>query len=248
MFVSIITPVYNAEEYILETILSVTTQTHRDWEMLLVDDCSTDDSASIIKKFVDKDKRIKYIKLDYPSGSPTKPRNLGISLAKGRYIAFLDSDDIWVEDKLESQLKLFDQNHIALVFSNYEKISEEGLSKNRFIIAPNFVDYHTLLKGNVIACSSCMWDSGLTGKLYFTNQGHEDFAMWLKILKNGFFGINTKKVHLKYRLRINSLSSNKLKAIVWTYNIFRKNESFCILNSIGYSAITLLKSFKKSLK
>jgi teichuronic acid biosynthesis glycosyltransferase TuaG len=246
--ISIIIPLYNCEKYITLTINSVIYQTEKNWELIIIDDCSTDDSAKIVKSFVEKDKRIKYTKLDYPSGSPTKPRNLGISLAKGRYIAFLDSDDIWVEDKLESQLKLFDQNQIALVFSNYEKITEDGLSKDRFIVAPNFVDYNILIKGNVIACSSCMWDLGLTGKLYFTNQGHEDFAMWLKILKMGFFGINTNKVHLKYRLRTKSVSSNKFKAIIWTYNIFRTNESFCILKSIRYSTITLLKSFNKSLK
>lgn len=246
--VTIITPLYNSEQFISKTIESVIAQTYPDWEMIIIDDCSNDKSSEIVKSYIESDDRIKYFKTTFPSGSPTKPRNIGIEKAKGRYIAFLDSDDLWELNKLETQLSLFNEESVAIVFSNYEKINEKGISNNRIITAPLLVDYKKLLQGNVIACCTCVYDTYKVGKKYFFKQGHEDYAMWLEILRNGFIAKNSGFISAKYRVRDSSVSSNKIKTIRWVYNIYRNNENLCILKSIFYTSITLIKSFYKYLQ
>ena len=177
--VSIITPCYNAASFISQAIESVLAQSFGDWEMIIVDDCSSDDSLSIIQKYARIDSRIRYLRTDKPSGSPTLPRNMGIKEAKGRYIAFLDSDDIWLPNKLSDQLKVFEKSEVAIVFSNYEKVSLGGERCGREVIAPCEVDYPLLLKGNCIGCLTAMYDSALTGKIFFKEIGHEDYVCWL---------------------------------------------------------------------
>lgn len=167
--VSIITPCYNAAPFISQAIESVLAQSFGDWEMIIVDDCSSDDSLSIIQKYARIDSRIRYLRTDKPSGSPTLPRNMGIKEAKGRYIAFLDSDDIWLPNKLSDQLKVFEKSEVAIVFSNYEKVSLGGERCGREVIAPCEVDYRLLLKGNCIGCLTAMYDSALTER-YFSRK------------------------------------------------------------------------------
>ncbi|MDN3671922.1 glycosyltransferase family 2 protein [Flavobacterium branchiarum] len=246
--VSIITPLYNSESFIAETIQSVIAQTYNNWEMLIVDDCSTDNSKSIIEDFSKHDDRIKYFKTNSPSGSPTIPRNIGIEMASGRFIAFLDSDDLWNSDKLQLQIPLFNDEKVGIVFSDYEKINEEGQSDKRFIIAPNEVSYKDLLKGNVIACLTVIFDSEKLSKLYFTKQGHEDYVFWLSILKKGYIAKNVGHVLAKYRVRKSSVSSNKFKVIKWYYEIYRKNEKLSIPQTLYYLMIALSKSFFKYVK
>ncbi|MES2544633.1 MAG: glycosyltransferase family 2 protein [Bacteroidota bacterium] len=246
--VSIITPLYNCENFISETIKSVITQTYSDWEMLIVDDCSTDNSRQIVEEFVRTDNRIKYFKTESASGSPADPRNIGIEMAKGRYIAFLDSDDLWISNKLELQIPLFSDEKVGIVFSNYGKINEDGESNGRIIIAPNEVTYFNLLKGNVIACLTSVYDRKKIGKLYFTKQGHEDFALWLAILKKGYVAKNSGHVLAKYRVRKSSVSSNKLKVIKWYYKIYRENEKLSLVRTVYYLMIALSKSFFKYVK
>ena len=175
--VSIITPCYNAAPFISQAIESVLAQSFGDWEMIIVDDCSSDDSLSIIQKYARIDSRIRYLRTDKPSGSPTLPRNMGIKETKGRYIAFLDSDDIWLPNKLSDQLKVFEKSEVAIVFSNYEKVSLGGERCGREVIAPCEVDYPLLLKGNCIGCLTAMYDSALTGKIFFKEIGHEDLSL-----------------------------------------------------------------------
>ncbi|WP_264525317.1 glycosyltransferase family 2 protein [Flavobacterium sp. N502536] len=246
--VSIITPLYNSESFIAETIQSVLAQTYNNWEMLIVDDCSTDNSKSIIEDFAKHDDRIKYFKTSSPSGSPTIPRNIGIEMASGRFIAFLDSDDLWNSNKLQLQIPLFNDQKVGIVFSDYEKINEEGQSDERFIIAPNQVSYKELLKGNVIACLTVVFDSEKLSKIYFTKQGHEDYAFWLSILKKGYIAKNVGHVLAKYRVRKSSVSSNKFKVIKWYYAIYRKNENLSVLQTLYYLIIALSKSFFKYVK
>lgn len=246
--VSIITPLYNSENFIGETIKSVIAQTYIDWEMLIVDDCSTDNSRQIVEEFVRTDSRIKYFKTESASGSPADPRNIGIEMATGRYVAFLDSDDLWIPNKLEFQIPLFSDNKVGIVFSNYIKINEEGESNGGIITAPTEVTYSNLLKGNVIACLTSVYDCKKTGKLYFTKQGHEDFALWLAILKKGYLARNSDRVMAKYRVRKSSVSSNKLKVIKWYYIIYRENEKLSLGKTVYYLTIALNKSFFKYIK
>lgn len=246
--VSIITPCYNASAFIEYTIKSVLAQTYTNWEMLIVDDCSKDDSAEIIKKYSEKDNRIKYFKTESPSGTPTKPRNLAIKYASGRYVAFLDSDDIWLPTKLEEQIPLFQDEQTAIVYSNYEKISEDGCRNNRLIKAPDEVNYKDLLKSNVIGNLTGIYDTQKVGKIFCQNVHHEDYILWLSILKRGYKAKNTNKNAALYRVRENSVSANKLKVLSWQWNILRNVEKLPLHKTIYYFIFYAIKAFMKAIK
>lgn len=246
--VSIITPCYNSAAYIGDCIESVLHQTYSNWEMYVIDDCSTDGSASIINEYVLKDNRISYIRTQEKTGSPTLPRNLGIKVSQGDYIAFLDSDDLWLPDKLKQQLLLFDDEKVAIVYSNYEKITNMGVRSHRVVVAPQCVSYERLLRNNVIGCLTAIYDLRKVGKIYFQNIGHEDFVMWLTILKKGFVAHNTNTVTALYREQRKSLSSNKIKASLWTWNIYRHVERMSIISSCYYFVQYVYISGMKYLK
>ena len=239
-------PVYNAGAYLKQSIQSVISQTYQDWELLVVDDCSSDNSALLIQQFVELDKRVKYFKTDKPSGSPTLPRNIGIEKAQGRYIAFLDSDDIWLPHKLEEQLPLFKNDDTVIVYSNYEKITEEGGRNQRLVIAPAQTNYKRLLHGNVIGCLTAVYDTKKVGKVYFENINHEDYILWLEILKKGFVGRNTETVEALYRVRSQSVSSNKWKALSWQWNIYVNIEKVGYIKAVYYFLCYALKAYKKN--
>ena len=244
--VSVIMPVYNTEMFLSQSIQSVISQTYQNWELLVVDDCSSDNSALLIQKFMEADGRIKYYKTDNPSGSPTLPRNIGIEEAQGRYIAFLDSDDIWLPNKLEEQLPLFKNKDTAIVFSNYEKMTEEGVRNQRIVIAPAKTDYKELLCGNIIGCLTAIYDALKVGKMYFENINHEDYILWLAILKKGFVGRNTGTVNALYRVRSQSVSSNKWKALSWQWNIYVNVEKVGYMRAVYYFIHYALKAYKKN--
>ena len=220
--VSVVMPCYNAEAFIGESIESVIHQTFPNWELLIVNDGSKDNSLVIIQEYASKDPRIICIDCPVPSGSPAEPRNIGIREAKGRYIAFLDSDDIWTADKLESQMKLFSSGDYIIVYCNYESITEDGKKMNRINTEPKFCDYKQLLKYNCIGCSEAMFDTEKIGKPQFKKVGHEDYLFWLNIMKNGGLAANTNKVQLLYRERETSVSGDKFKAVKWTWHIYRE--------------------------
>ena len=246
--VSIITPSYNVEAFVARTINSVLLQTYSNWELLIVDDCSKDSSATIINDYVKKDKRIKYFKTEKASGSPVKPRNIAIEKAIGKYIAFLDSDDIWLPTKLEEQLKLFDDDKVAVVYSNYEKINEKGDRSDRIIKAPAEVDYHNLLKSNVIGNLTGIYDTEKVGKVYCQNIHHEDYILWLSILKKGFIAKSTNTVTALYRVRNNSVSSNKIKVLTWQWNILRNVEKLPFYKSVYCFMAYAIKAILKAVK
>ena len=246
--VSIITPCYNAVPFIAQTIESVLTQTYPYWEMLIVDDCSTDRSAEIIQTYVKRDLRIKYFRTDHPSGSPSLPRNIAMEQAQGEYIAFLDSDDIWLPNKLSDQLKVFEKSEVAIVFSNYEKVNLDGERSGREIIAPCEVDYPLLLKGNCIGCLTAMYDSALTGKIFFKEIGHEDYVCWLSILKQGYKARNTNTVTALYRVGDHSVSSNKLKAMRWQWNILRNEMDLPVYKAVYYFIHYAIRAFAKAMR
>ena len=248
LIVSIITPCYNASKYIAYTIESVIKQTYIHWELLIVDDCSKDNSADIIKEYSTRDKRIHYLKTDISSGSPVIPRNVAINKAIGHYIAFLDSDDIWLPTKLEEQLKLFNDEMTAVVYSNYEKINEEGIRNHRIITAPSKANYKNLLKGNVIGNLTGIYDLTKVGKIYCQNVRHEDYVLWLSILKKGYIARNTNTVTALYRVRENSVSSNKFKILSWQWNILRNIEKISLPKAIYYYLNYAIKAFLKAIK
>lgn len=245
--VSVIMPVHNAETFLDESIGSVLQQTYPYWELLIVDDCSTDKSPSIIAGYAAQDSRIHCFKTQSPSGSPCLPRNIGIELAKGRFIAFLDSDDCWLPDKLEWQLPLFEKANVGIVYSNYEKMSENGERNQRIVRAPETANYRQLLLGNVIGCLTAVYDAGKVGKMYFENHAHEDYILWLSILKQGYIAKNSGMVSACYRVREHSVSSNKLKALSWQWDIYVHVEKMNVLKAAYCFLHYAYKAFKKSL-
>lgn len=246
--VSIITPCYNSAATIRETIQSIIEQSYDCWELLIIDDCSQDDSAKIIMEFAAVDARIRYLKTNAPSGSPTLPRNIGIKAAKGRFIAFLDSDDVWMSNKLSIQLPLFVNDDVAIVYSYYEKIAEDGTRMGRVIKSASYHHYKSLLYGNELGCLTVVYDTKKIGKRYFKFIGHEDYNLWLDILKEGFIAVNANTCLALYRVRRKSVSSNKLKVIKWVWHIYRVEQKINIFLSLYYLFFDLTKSCFKYLK
>lgn len=243
--VSIITPAYNAEKYIAETIESVLAQTYPNWEMLIVNDCSTDNTAKIVQSYAAKDKRIKLINLTENSGAAVA-RNTAIQNAKGRYIAFLDSDDLWKKEKLQKQLKFMQQNGYAFMFTAYEHFKNKKENIKNKVAAPKKLKYSQALKGNQIGCLTVMLDRKQIAKIKFTEQKHEDYILWLNILKTGItaYGIN-ESLALYRTGNSKSISSNKLQSALWTWNVYRKVQKLSILQSIYYMCFYVMNGLKK---
>ncbi|WP_242620471.1 glycosyltransferase family 2 protein [Senegalia massiliensis] len=242
---SIITPVYNAEKLIDETINSVLIQTYKDFEMILIDDCSTDSSRKVIKKYTDKDKRIKYSRLDKNSGAAVA-RNKGIELATGRYICFLDSDDLWTNTKLEEQLNFMKNKDIAFSFTSYSLINEEGKDLNKIVTAPKKIDYEGLLKNTIIGCLTVMIDREKVGdfRMPLVRAG-QDTATWLSILKKGHIAYGLQKPLAKYRIVKGSISHGKIKALKRTWNTYRNLEKLSLSKSIYVFIFYVFNAIKK---
>lgn len=246
--ISIITPCYNADKYLRETINSAISQTYKDWELIIVDDCSIDNSADIIKEFASNDSRIKYFKTDMPSGSPTLPRNIGINHASGRFITFLDADDVMLPTKLQNQIQCFTHDNVAMVFSNYEKMECDGTRNDRIITVPKTLTYRKLLESGYVGCPTIMFDSSKVGKMQFMKTAQEDYVFALSILKKGFIAVNTNTVETLYRLVQNSRSSNKWKTAKGQWNVLRNIEELSIVEASYYFCHYAVKGFLKYLK
>jgi glycosyltransferase involved in cell wall biosynthesis len=245
--VSVVMPLYNSAPFLGASIESVINQTFRHWELLIIDDCSSDDSYQIAQEYAAKDRRIRVLQNNNPKGMPSAPRNIGVQAAKGRYIAFLDSDDLWFPQKLEQQLALFKDNRTAIVFSNYEKIDENGMRSNRIVTAPRYATYRSLLYGNVIGNLTGIYDTRKVGKVTIQNIHHEDYVMWLAILKQGYRAKNTGTTLAAYRVNSTSVSANKMKVIQWQWSIYRDIEHLSLLRSTFYFVSYAFKAFYKSL-
>ena len=245
--VSIITPVYNAERFLSETIKSVKNQTYENWELLLVDDCSKDNSVSIIKEFQKNDHRIKYIKLEKNSGASVT-RNTGIKNAKGRFIAFVDSDDIWESNKLEIQIKYMLDKKLGFTFTSYRYMKENGTKTNKIAKAPNKINYNGLLKNTIIGCSTVVIDRKIIGDFLMplVKKG-QDTATWLMILRSQKYAYGIEEVLVDYRLVGNSLSSNKIKALKRTWNTYRNVEKLNIFKCTYVFCFYVFNAIKKRL-
>lgn len=223
--VSIITPSYNASEYIVQTIASVIGQTFQNWEMVIVDDCSTDDTRDKVKQYAAKDGRIHLIELEENSGAAVA-RNHALQFAAGRYVAFLDSDDCWKPDKLEKQLRFMEENNYAFTFTAYEVMSHEGRRTGKQVAAPVRMDYHDLLKNTIIGCLTVMVDRNQTGSFEMPNiRTRQDLATWLLLLKKGYTAYGLNEVLAEYRTGNPSISKNKWKALKMNWFVYRKVEN-----------------------
>lgn len=247
--VSVIMPMHNSERFIGDAIESVIAQTYLHWELLVVDDASTDRSREIVREYERRDARIHLLINDNSVGMPYAPRNYGILHAKGDFIAFLDSDDMWMKEKLKQQIPLFfrDGDRTAVVYSDYEKIDENGQRSARVVTAPRKVNYHQLLYGNVIGNLTGIFDVKKVGKNYFKDIHHEDYAFWLSILKSGYVARNTQTVSALYRVRKQSVSSRKLNILTWQWHIYRKVEHIGVCRSVYYYINYAVRALKKNL-
>ena len=231
--VSIITPSYNSSQYIEKMIKSIISQTYNNWELLITDDCSTDDTWRLLNNYKEKDKRIRIFQLDKNCG-PGIARNNSIKHAKGRFIAFCDSDDLWKPEKLENQIKFMLENNYYLTYSSYEVIDKNDTLKGIFRPPPK-VTYKDLLKTCSIGCLTAVYDSKKLGKLYMPGiRKRQDYALWLEILKKIDFAYSYNEYLAMYRVKSGSVSSNKLNAARYQWRIYRNVENIGIIKSSFY--------------
>ncbi len=246
--VSIIVPCYNSASTIRQTIESVINQTFSDWEMIIVDDCSTDDSAKIIQEYQSRDSRIRYLKTEQPSGSPSMPRNIAIENSRGEWLAMLDSDDAWFPDKLRDQLDFALKKGCLFVYSDYEKMNWDGERGNRIIHVSEKSTYQSILGTNTIPCLTAMIHKNVVKDIRFKHIPKEDYAFWLDVMRCGLTAYNTSEVHALYREQKQSRSSNKLSMIKAQWFVLRDVEKINILRSVFYMFIYLINGFLKYIK
>lgn len=230
--VSIITPTYNAEKYIRQTLQSVLDQSYQNWEMILADDASTDNTVVIIEEFAQKDNRIKLFKLSENCGNGFT-RNVALEEASGKYIAYLDADDLWFPDKLEKQIQFLKTNSLYFTFSFYDSIDEEGNDLNRRVESPNPLTYKELFFCNYVGNLTAIYDADYFGKIILKNsQKRQDWRIWLTILKQIKIAKPVPESLAFYRIRENSVSSSKFKLIKHNFGVYREFHRYNFVFSV----------------
>lgn len=238
--VSIITPVYNSEKYIGETIRSVIAQTYTNWEMLIVDDCSSDNTVDVIKAFTDS--RIKYIRLNENVGA-ARARNVALENAKGKFIAFLDADDMWKPTKLEKQLNFMIEKNIGFSFTGYEILREK---RNKIIRVPERLNYRQFMKNTIIGTLTVMLNTNIVGEVRLVNvKKDHDSMTWAKLLREGHcaYGLNESLAY--YRKVEGSISNYKWKAAKNHWNNCRKIEQLSVPKCLYFFILYGLNAVKK---
>ena len=240
--ISIITPVYNAEGYIADAINMVKSQTFSDWELILIDDCSTDGSVAVIESFLE-DERILLLKQE-TNQRAARARNRGIGEAKGEYIAFLDADDIWMKDKLSKELSFMEEKDCAFAFTAYEFGDENAVGTGKIVSVPESLDYKRALPRTIIFTSTVMFDMRKLAKedILMPEVPSEDTATWWKVLKKGFLAYGLNEVLTIYRRPAKSLSSNKGVALYRIWNLYRNVEGLGLFYSAYNFVIWAVKA------
>ena len=240
--VSIIMPAYNSGKTIRDSIQSVYNQTYSQWELLIIDDCSTEPIEDSIFNF--HDKRIRCIHLAQNQGV-ANARNVGISQAKGKYIAFLDSDDIWHPEKLSMQLAFMQKNHYAFTYTGYRQFTGDINNLGNLVKPKPYVDYRELLKGNDIGCLTVMIDRKQIQNIHMPSQRHEDYITWLNIRKQGWKAYSLPNELAYYRKGDGSLTSNKWKSLVWTWKVYRESQNLNFIQSSMYMGYYIYQGMLK---
>jgi teichuronic acid biosynthesis glycosyltransferase TuaG len=229
--VSVIMPAFNAETYIQESIESALAQTVGDIEVLVADDASTDRTRDLVDELGRRDPRIRLLRTEQ-RGGPAAARNRAIKVASGRYISFLDSDDIWLAHKLEQQINAMEANKSAFSFAGYEIIDSEGAIRDR-VGAPDVVTYHQLLSNNVIGCLTAIYDTAITGKVFAPSTARSDFGLWLRVLRKVGEGQGINEILARYRIHSMSFSARKGHVARQNWRLYRQ-EGFGVLKSSWY--------------
>ncbi len=234
--VSIVTPAWKAAGYIGQTVESVRNQTLRDWEHLVIDDCSPDDTGLVVADLAARDPRLRLLRTP-ANGGPARARNVGLGAARGRYVCFLDADDLWHPEKLAAQIALLEATGAAICYTGYRRMSFDLLQQSRAIKVPRELTYRRLLRNTAIVTSSSMVDTRRTGPLRMTEAARDDYLLWLGLLKAGHKAVGLNRDLVQYRRVPGSVSSRQLHASGIVWQIYRQHEKlslpvalWCFLN------------------
>jgi teichuronic acid biosynthesis glycosyltransferase TuaG len=246
--VSIIMPAYNSSRFIKKTIKSVLRQSYLNWELIIADDGSSDATVEIIERLILNESRIKLIKLKKNRGA-ANARNEAIKCAKGRYLAFLDSDDLWEPVKLERQIAYMKERDIGFSFTNYRMITEDGQETDKLVKCPSIISYNQLLKNTIIGCLTVILDKHKMEDIKFPNIKPEDTALWLLLLKQGNKAHCLQEDLAMYRLVDGSVSSNRLRAAKRFWFVLRRSEKLNLFHAVwcftSYSINAIIKHYRK---
>ena len=246
--VSIVVPVYNVENFIVETMDSVRSQTYSDWELLLVEDGSSDNSAGVIEEYRQRtgDERIRLIRQGKNQGA-ARARNRGVLEAGGRYIAYLDGDDLWMPRKLEHELAFMQEKKAAFAFTGYEFADEHGKGTGKVVRVPETLNYKQALKNTTIFTTTVMFDTQRIAKkeLQMPEMKSEDTALWWKILRGGVTAYGLDENLALYRRGGKTLSSNKAEAVRRIWNLYRQAECMSVLSSLWHCCFWAVRAVKR---
>lgn len=230
--VSIIMPAYNCEGTLSDSVASVVCQTFTNWELIIIDDGSSDRTLSTAETWSRDDSRIRIVQLPRNCGV-AYARNAGMREARGQFLAFLDSDDLWLPHKLARQVAIMRENNLGFTFAQYRRLSPDG-HLGPIIPIPKQIDYYALLKGNAIGCLTVMIDRTKIPPFSMIDVGHEDLVAWLEILKRDGIAWGIQEDLARYRVSLTSISSKKWRSALWTWNIYRRIERLSLLKSAFY--------------
>ncbi len=228
-------PVFNAAAWLEQTIASVQEQTHEDWELIAVDDCSSDDSFRLLQEMSQGDGRIRPVRQE-KNGGAAAARNAGIRLAQGRYLAFLDADDLWKKTKLEKELAFLKERQAAFAFTAYEFGDENGIGNGKIVRVPQTLSYREALSRTIIFTTTVMLDLGRIDRslIFMPEVKSEDTATWWQILRAGYTAYGLDENLAVYRRPKNSLSSNKMEAVRRIWNLYRTQEGLSAAESLWH--------------
>jgi len=248
--ISVIMPAFNCHDLLAQSILSVIDQSYGNWELLIVDDGSSDATAAVAEEFAVRDPRIRVIPLGQ-NGGVANARNIGMQQARGQYLAFLDSDDLWLPHKLDTQVRFMQVRDAAFSFASYRRLLPDG-TIGPMITVPERVDYSRLLKGNVIGCLTVMIDRAQVSPFTMLRGGHEDYIAWLTILRSGHLALGIAQDLARYRVSASSISGNKARAAGWTWKIYREIERMPLISAAYcftcYSARSILSRIQEHIR
>lgn len=235
-------PAFNAELFLEIAVQSVREQTYTNWELLIVNDSSKDNTLQIAQGFQAQDKRIQVLN-QLENQGVAKTRNTALKEAQGKYIAFLDSDDVWHPEKLEKQVCFMEKESVLICYSSYQRINEDGKELG-IVTPPKEINYTSLLKSNFIGNLTGIYNTEALGKQFFSNYKHEDYVAWLALVKISGSAKSIDEVLGQYRVYAGTTSSNKLKMLTWQWRIYRSSQSLSFIQSswlmmcYGYYALS----------
>ncbi|MGH7726474.1 MAG: glycosyltransferase family 2 protein [Candidatus Eiseniibacteriota bacterium] len=232
--VSVITPAHNSGRFLEETVRSVIAQSFGGWEMLIAENGSTDDTVAIAERLAREDSRIRLLELRGRAG-PAGARNAALEVANGRYVAFLDADDLWLPEKLEAQLEFARSRSAAFTCTSFRRIDERGAPILSLVAPPSTIDYEFLLGHTVIGCLTVLLDREQTGPVRMPDlPQHEDLVLWYSLLKRGFLAHGLQKDLARYRVVRGSTSSNKVRSALHMWEVYRRVEGLSVGRSLRF--------------